>query len=201
MKQFVSIMPFFPVRDPLKPLKRRAARPVPPRIEVRASPLDPRRGILAAGPLRLRCALGRGGVSSRKREGDGATPLAAMRVVGVFLRGGRRGAAPRPAAPWVHAGARDGWCDAPAHGAYNRPVRLPLPASAETLRRDDALYDMVVVLDWNLRSRRRGAGSAIFLHVARPGFAPTEGCVALARGDVLRLAPLLARGRVLRVRR
>ena len=81
----------------------------------------------------------------------------------------------------------DGWCDAPADRNYNRPVRLPYAASAERLWREDELYDVVVILNYNVRPRSRGRGSAIFMHVARPGYAPTEGCIALARGHLLRL--------------
>jgi L,D-peptidoglycan transpeptidase YkuD (ErfK/YbiS/YcfS/YnhG family) len=80
-------------------------------------------------------------------------------------------------------------------------VRLPFPASAERMLRDDRLYDGVVVLDWNVRRRARGLGSAIFVHVARPGYAPTEGCVALSRRDLGRLAPHLKAGLRLTVRR
>ncbi len=166
-------------------------------ISVRASPLDPKKGVLQFGPLRLRCALGRGGITSRKREGDGATPLASMALVSAYrtVRG------PRFALPTLRSTPSMGWCDAPRHGAYNRPVRLPFPASAERMRRADALYDGVVVLDWNLRRRARGLGSAIFLHVARPGYAPTEGCVALHPRDLARLAPRLDRAGRLVVRR
>lgn len=194
-------MTIFPVRDPLKPQRIRFEHRSQTPIEVRAAPGNPARGLLVAGSLRLPCALGKGGITMRKREGDGATPLARMAVVGVFLRGGRRGSIPRPPAPGARTKASDGWCDAPGHPAYNRPVRLPIGASAETLQRDDALYDAVVVLDWNLRERRRGCGSAIFLHIARPGYRPTEGCIAVSRRDFGRLAPLLRRGTPIRVRR
>jgi L,D-peptidoglycan transpeptidase YkuD (ErfK/YbiS/YcfS/YnhG family) len=90
--------------------------------------------------------------------------------------------------------AHDGWCDAPADRNYNRPVRLPYAATAEHLWRSDALYDVVVVLDYNERPCMRGRGSAIFMHVARPGYAPTEGCIALARPHLLRLLERLAPG-------
>lgn len=183
---------------PPRPRKPRSG----PLLTVRASPLDPRRGILAAGPLRIPCALGRSSMTSGKREGDGATPLAEMAIVAAFVRGGRRGAPFRlPGLPLRRARAEDGWCDEPRHPAYNRPVRLPLTASAETMQREDALYDVVVVLDWNLRSRARGRGSAIFFHIARPGFRPTEGCVAVTRRDMGRLAPFLRPGARLAVRR
>ena len=88
----------------------------------------------------------------------------------------------------------DGWCDAPDDGAYNRPVKLPYPASAETMWRDDDLYDLVVVLGHNDDPPVAGWGSCIFAHQAKPDYAPTEGCVALAREDLLELLRLAKPG-------
>lgn len=151
------------------------------------------RGILAAGPLRIPCALGRTGITSRKREGDGATPLGSMRLLFAYRRDNRiRGFS--PALPVRRIRVSDGWCDDPSHAAYNRPVHLPFGASAESMVRPDRLYDAVVVLDWNIRSRTRGRGSAIFLHIAREGYAPTEGCVAVSPRDMRRLSPFLQVG-------
>jgi len=93
----------------------------------------------------------------------------------------------------------DGWCDAIGDRNYNRPVRLPYPAGAERLWREDGLYDIVVVLDYNDRPRARGRGSAIFMHVARPDYAPTEGCLALARAHLLRLLGRLGARSAIRV--
>lgn len=81
----------------------------------------------------------------------------------------------------------DGWCDDPQDRAYNTLIRLPHAARHEDLWRRDPLYDVVGVLGWNDRPVERGRGSAIFLHVARPDYAPTEGCVALALADLLSL--------------
>ena len=92
----------------------------------------------------------------------------------------------------------DGWCDAPGDRNYNRPVRHPYPASAEKMWRTDDLYDVVVVLDHNQRPRVQGRGSAVFLHMARDGYEPTAGCVALGRTDLLKLLPRLSRCIVLR---
>jgi len=78
----------------------------------------------------------------------------------------------------------DGWCDDPAHRAYNRQVRLPFDASHEVLWRDDHVYDVIGVLGWNDDPVERGRGSAIFLHLAREDGRPTEGCVALAPRDL-----------------
>jgi L,D-peptidoglycan transpeptidase YkuD (ErfK/YbiS/YcfS/YnhG family) len=133
----------------------------------------------------LRCALGKGGVrpAREKREGDGATPAARMPLRRVLFRADR-GAAPRCRVPVEPIAPEDGWCDDPRHRAYNRAVRLPLDASHERLWRDDTLYDVIGVLGWNDAPVEPGRGSAIFLHVARPDFAPTEGCIALAPRDL-----------------
>lgn len=150
-------------------------------------------GVLAYGSLRLPCALGRSGRRSLKREGDGATPVGRFRVLRVLYRPDRR-SRPRTGLPVAAIRPNDGWCDAAGDRNYNRPVRLPYPASAERMWREDGLYDLVVVLDHNTRPRVRGAGSAIFMHVARPGLRPTEGCVALAAAHLTRLVPQLRPG-------
>jgi L,D-peptidoglycan transpeptidase YkuD (ErfK/YbiS/YcfS/YnhG family) len=144
------------------------------------------RGTLRVGDLRFPCALGRSGCTARKREGDGATPIGQWRLRAVLYRPDRL-RRPRTALPVRAIRRRDGWCDAQADRNYNRPVRLPYPASAERLWREDALYDLLVVLDYNERPRTRGRGSAIFMHVAKSGYAPTEGCIALARPHLARL--------------
>jgi L,D-peptidoglycan transpeptidase YkuD (ErfK/YbiS/YcfS/YnhG family) len=131
------------------------------------------------------CALGRSGVvaESAKREGDGATPAGRFALRRVLWRADR---GPVPATGLMAAaiGRDDGWCDDATRPEYNRMVRLPFAGSAERLWRDDALYDLVVVLGHNDAPPKPGAGSAIFLHVAAPGFRPTEGCVAMDEGDL-----------------
>jgi L,D-peptidoglycan transpeptidase YkuD (ErfK/YbiS/YcfS/YnhG family) len=166
-------------------------------LTVRPRPANPRQCLVAAGGRVLPGALGRGGISAFKREGDGATPLAAMRLLGGYVRRGRMPAA--SPLPLVAIRPDMGWCDAPADPNYNRPVRLPFRASHEEMKRPDRLYDAVIVLDWNVAMRVRNRGSAIFLHVARPGFAPTEGCVAIAPAAMRWLLPRLSRHTVLRV--
>ena len=81
----------------------------------------------------------------------------------------------------------DGWCDDPSDASYNRAVTLPYCASAEALWREDALYDLIVILGHNDEPVTPGAGSAIFLHPTWPDFAPTEGCIALTRPDLIDL--------------
>ena len=152
------------------------------------------------GGREVRCALGHAGIraAADKREGDGATPAGLWPLRRVLWRPDRMPAlASRlPARPIE---ADDGWCDAPDDPAYNRLVRLPYPASAERLWRADGVYDLVVVLGYNDAPAIPGAGSAIFMHVARSGYAPTEGCVALALEDLLELVGRAAPGDSLRV--
>jgi L,D-peptidoglycan transpeptidase YkuD (ErfK/YbiS/YcfS/YnhG family) len=155
-------------------------------LQIHARALSAARGFLFMGPLVLPCALGRSGRSTRKREGDGATPSGIWRPLLVLYRADRV-TRPRTRLPVRPLKVDDGWCDAVGDRNYNRPVRHPYPASAERLWREDGLYDLIVVLDHNRRPRVKGAGSAIFVHVARPGYGPTEGCVALARHHLLRV--------------
>ncbi|THD57932.1 L,D-transpeptidase family protein [Phenylobacterium sp.] len=141
----------------------------------------------------IRCALGRGGVTpaADKREGDGASPAGVWPIRRLLYRPDR-GGSPRTAIPAAPIAPDDGWCDAPDDPAYNRPVKRPYPASQEAMWRDDGVYDLVVVLGHNDDPPKPGMGSCIFLHLARPDFSPTEGCVALARPD---LEALLAEAR------
>ncbi|MCW5747821.1 MAG: L,D-transpeptidase family protein [Alphaproteobacteria bacterium] len=157
-------------------------------MRVVADALDPSRGKLRVeGAGSFPCALGRGGVRRDKREGDGATPAGIWPLRCVWYRADRLGHAPPTALPVRAVRASDGWCDDPASPAYNRHVTLPHPARHERLWRDDAVYDVVVELGYNDDPPVPARGSAIFLHVARPGYPPTEGCVALALADLLTL--------------
>lgn len=167
-------------------------------IRVFRSGLDPRRGHLVAGALILPCALGRSGIVRSKREGDGGTPAGRHRVLGGFYRADRL---PRGTTRLAVRRLRpdDGWCDAPGDRRYNRPVRLPVRVSHERMWREDGLYDIVLDLGWNRGPVRRGRGSAIFLHCAKPGFPPTEGCVALERAALRRLLGRLGPGTVVAV--
>ena len=161
------------------------------------SPRNPSRGVLLAGPLRAPAALGANGLTHRPREGDRATPAGRLRLLGVYYRPDRV-ARPRTALPLRPLRPDDGWCDDPASGRYNRPVRHPFPASAERLWREDHIYDIIVVLDFNIHPRVRGRGSAIFFHVACPDLSPTLGCIAVPAAHMRRILRLCGPRTVLR---
>ena len=159
-----------------------------PRLRVRALVTDRCRGQLLAGAAVIPCALGRSGIAQVKREGDGASPRGAFRLRGGVYRPDHFAGRPASPLPLRPSAPGDGWCDDARDRRYNRPLRLPAPGVGhERMWREDGLYDLVVDLDYNRDPIRRGHGSAIFLHVARPGYLPTEGCVALRRTDLVRL--------------
>ena len=138
-------------------------------------------------------AVGRAGVKATKHEGDGATPAGTYPLVSIYYRGDRI-APPRSSLPANPLAPNDGWVDDPTDTNYNRLVPLPYPASAEQMWRDDDLYDALVVIGYNLAPVIPGAGSAIFLHIATPDFAPTAGCVAVQKEVLLGLLPQLGPG-------
>lgn len=146
---------------------------------------------LRAGGRHLPCTWGRGGVTRRKREGDGATPTGAHRVVGCLYRPDRMAA---PVDWAVPIGPGDLWSDDPRAPDYNTMVRAPYAPSHERLRRADPMYDLVLVLDWNWPMAVPGHGSAIFVHRWRRPHAPTAGCLALSAADLLWLTRRLSPG-------
>jgi L,D-peptidoglycan transpeptidase YkuD (ErfK/YbiS/YcfS/YnhG family) len=167
-------------------------------ILVRPAPGNPRRAIVQAGRLAFRAALGRSGRTSRKREGDGATPIATMSLLYGYYRSDRL-AVPGTGLAMFPIRKSMLWCDAADDASYNRPAKAPFGPSHEDLQREDHLYDICLVMDWNISSRKRHCGSAIFFHLAKPGYLPTEGCVAIQKRDMLRLLPLIGPETVVRV--
>ncbi len=143
------------------------------------------------------CAIGRGGVTTQKTEGDGATPAGNLTITSCLYRADRLS---RPS-PWARKiSLRDLWCDDPDHPLYNQLARAPLSASHERLTRADHLYDIILTTDWNWPIPVAGLGSAIFIHRWRKPRHPTEGCVAFAHTDLVRLASLLAPGNQIEIR-
>jgi L,D-peptidoglycan transpeptidase YkuD (ErfK/YbiS/YcfS/YnhG family) len=141
-------------------------------------------GRLRFAALDFPCMLGRSGIVSNKREGDGGTPAGVFPLREVRYRPDRMAPPSTKGLPVLAARASDGWCDAPADPGYNRLVQLPYPASVEKIWRDDRLYDLLAVIGYNDAPPISGRGSAIFLHVARVDgdsgkFAPTVGCVSM----------------------
>ncbi len=167
-------------------------------LRVRAGAGTRSLGWLVAGPSHYRIALGRSGIRANKREGDGATPRGVFRPVRLWWRADR-GARPASALPARRIDPRDAWCEDPSDRHYNRPVRLQSGSPADRLWRDDHLYDLIVEIDHNTRPRIAGRGSAVFIHLARPGLRPTAGCVALPSASLKRLLARIDRRTVIEI--
>lgn len=143
-------------------------------------------GILSYGGKTFRCALGRGGVVADKQEGDGATPFGCFPIRDVLYRADKL-SVPATCFPVSPIQENDGWCDDVNDPQYNKMIELPYTASHEKLWREDNLYDVIVTLGYNDDPVVKGKGSAIFMHVARPDYSPTAGCVALSLPDLLQI--------------
>ncbi len=156
-------------------------------------------GVLSWAGGSARAACGKAGVRADKREGDHASPAGRFPLLRAFYRPDRL-AAPATALPLAALKDTDAWVDDPADPRYNMLVTLPYAASHEALWRADELYDLIVVIGYNIGPVVPGRGSAIFLHCAAPGFSATEGCIAIARNALLPLLGLLEPGSTITIR-
>ena len=161
-------------------------------IHVRTLPGRRSQGLLTAGGRTFRVALGRAGIKAAKREGDGATPAGRFHPLRLWWRADRL---PRPHTqlPARRIVPEDAWCEDPADRRYNQPFRRSATEPGDRLLRGDGLYDLIIEIDHNTRPRIAGRGSAVFIHVARPGLGPTAGCVAMPAAALKRLLRRLGR--------
>jgi L,D-peptidoglycan transpeptidase YkuD (ErfK/YbiS/YcfS/YnhG family) len=166
---------------------RESSRNLPIRgLWIRRSAGDPNRGWLTGKGLTVPVALGRGGITANKREGDGGTPSGIFRPRRLWWRADRN-PRPRTFLPVRAIRPDDAWCEDRQSRHYNRPIRLTPDCGGDRLMRDDHLYDFIIEIDHNQAPRIAGRGSAIFLHLARPGLSSTAGCVAMTKSAMLRL--------------
>ena len=170
------------------------------RLRVSGLAGSPTHGRLLAGGTSIPCRLGSGGIVRFKREGDGGTPVGRFRLLSLLVRQDR-GFAPASRLPRRNIRPADSWCDAPECGSYNRFGAQPFNASHERLWRNDAIYDRLAVLDYNVMPRVKGRGSAIFFHLCATPGKPTAGCVAISAADMRRLLPRLSRHAVMIIQR
>ena len=143
-------------------------------------------GKLNFGDKEYRCAIGKNGITDDKKEGDWATPIGCFSIREIFYRSDKL-EKPNTVFPVRELNEDDGWCDGLEDKKYNQFVKLPYKANHEKLWRDDDLYNIIVVLGYNDDPPVPGKGSAIFMHVARPSYSPTAGCIALNATDLLEI--------------
>ena len=144
-------------------------------------------GFLICQSQKYKCSIGFNGLSENKSEGDGCTPVGTFRINKILYRPDKINDFNFLLDTEV-IGKLDGWCDDVNSKFYNQKILFPFESSAEHLYREDDLYDIVCVIDYNLNPIIKGKGSAIFLHVATDDYSPTEGCVAIKKEELLHIA-------------
>ena len=132
----------------------------------------------------FQCSIGKSGFSKNKKEGDGFTPVGTFYIERIYYRADKISNLDTKINK-VKIHERDGWCDDPRQKKYNQLIEFPFNFSAEKLYREDSIYNVVCVLNYNTNPITPGLGSAIFIHVAKDGYKPTEGCVALKQKDLI----------------
>ena len=133
---------------------------------------------------KIKCAIGKRGITSRKVEGDKKTPKGTFEFKSIFYRKDRILKIKSPLKKYIIK-KNMGWCDDPSSTNYNRLVKLPFILSAEKLWLKENIYDVIVVIDYNLKPVVKNKGSAIFLHIAKKNYAAAEGCVAVTKKNMI----------------
>ena len=136
--------------------------------------------------FRFRCALGKAGIGKKKKEGDNITPKGLYKIVKIYYRKDRIKKVSSKL-KLIKITKNIGWCDDPNSEKYNQIINLPTKYSYEKLYRKDNIYDLILVLNYNMNPVVKNKGSAIFIHIAKQEYQPTQGCIALKKGNLVKL--------------
>ena len=143
-------------------------------------------GYLKYKNLKFRCALGKAGIKKKEKEGDNITPKGIFEITRIYYRADKiKNITTR--IKKVKIKKNIGWCDDPNSNFYNKQIKLPSEYSHEKLYRRDNLYDLVLVLNYNINPIIKNKGSAIFLHIAKDSYKKTKGCIALKKKHLILL--------------
>ena len=135
---------------------------------------------------KAKCAVGKRGISIKEKEGDFITPKGTFKIRKVYYRKDRvRNLKTRLKKTAIRKNM--GWCDDPKSKKYNKLIYFPFKYSAEKLYRRENIYDIILVLNFNMNPVKKNKGSAIFIHVAKKSFQPTQGCIALNKFELIKL--------------
>ena len=143
-------------------------------------------GYLKYKNLKFRCALGKSGIKKKTREGDNVTPKGTYKILKVYYRKDR---IKKIKAPFkkIKITKKIGWCDDVKSKCYNKQIGTPTSLSHEKLHRNDNIYDIICVINYNTKPIVINKGSAIFLHITRGNYKNTRGCIALKKNHLLKL--------------
>ena len=143
-------------------------------------------GYLKYKDLKFKCALGKSGIGNKKIEGDNITPKGHFKIIKIYYREDR---VKKLSSKFTLTEiTKDmGWCDDPKSKKYNRLIKLPTNYSYENLYRRDTIYDLILVLNYNMKPTIKNKGSAIFIHITKKNYQPTKGCIALKKNNLVKL--------------
>ena len=147
-------------------------------------------GYLKYKNFKFRCALGKGGIKKKVKEGDNITPKGIFKIIKIYYRPDKINKI-ITSIKKIKIKKNMGWCDDPSSSYYNKQVKLPSKYNHERLYRKDNLYDLILVLNYNTDPIIKNKGSAIFLHIAKKKYQPTKGCVALKKQDLIQLTSII----------
>ena len=140
---------------------------------------------LTYNKLKVKCAIGKKGIGYKKKEGDLITPRGQFKIRLILYRKDRVKISTKLKKKIIKK--KMGWCDDPKSSHYNKLVKLPFAHKHEKLFRKDSIYDIILVLNYNMSPIKKNKGSAIFIHVAKNNFKKTEGCVAIRKLNLIKL--------------
>ena len=141
---------------------------------------------LTYGKYRVKCAIGKRGIGNKKREGDKITPIGKFKIKTILYRKDRISHF-KSKINKLSIRNNMGWCDDPKSKKYNKLIKIPFKGSAEKLYRKDNIYDIILVLNYNINPIRKGKGSAIFIHIARKSYKSTLGCIAISKRNLKKI--------------
>ena len=147
-------------------------------------------GLLKYKNLKFRCALGKAGIRKKSKEGDNITPKGKFKILKIYYRKDRIKKITSKF-KLIKIRKNMGWCDDPNSKKYNQLIKLPTSYSYEKLFRKEKIYDLIIVLNYNIKPTIKNKGSAIFIHVANKNFDKTAGCIALKKNDLRRLIKVI----------
>ena len=149
-------------------------------------------GYLKYKHFKFKCALGKAGIGEKKREGDNVTPTGTFKIVKIYYRSDRVKKISSKLR-LIEITKNMGWCDDPNSKNYNKLINLPSKYSHEKLFKKNNIYNVIVVLNYNMKPIIKNKGSAIFIHIAKNNYQPTQGCIALKKNDLLKLLSKISR--------
>ena len=155
-------------------------------------------GYLKYKNFKFRCALGKGGIKQKEKEGDLITPKGKFKLIKIYYRSDRVKKI-NSKLKTIKIKKNLGWCDDVSSNYYNKQIKINKKISHEKLYRKDNVYDIVVVLNYNLNPIIKGKGSAIFLHVAKKNYKKTQGCIALKKNELLNLVSKIKRNTQIKI--